>query len=232
MNTKILSKTIKTSMIASVITVSIIFTACGDKATSEAKVVEKKPLQENTVVEETTTKVIEKAKEVEKPVYNKYASVVQKVFKDVAKVAPDSKQMILVFGTNTDPYSDRLKADIEADETLQKRLKDEFSSYYFKAHENLRHKQFHEGELMDVDTKTMIAVYGIEATPTIIFTDDNGKAVIVVPGYIPTKQFLVTMDFMAEGKWKGKDRKNGEVYEALRNFYIANDIDVIKKKAE
>lgn len=85
---------------------------------------------------------------------------------------------------------------------------------------------------MDVDTKTMIMIYGIESTPTILFTDVEGKAVLVVPGYIPTKQFLVTMDFMAQGKWKGKDRKNGEVYEALRNFYIENGIDVIKKKAE
>ncbi len=165
-------------------------------------------------------------------VYTKHASIVNKVFKDVAKIAPDGKQMILVFGTNTDPYSDRLKADIEGSEDLQKRLKEDFSSYYLRAHENLRHKQFHEGEFMDVDTKTMIAVYGIEATPTIIFTDDIGKAVIVVPGYIPTKQFLVTMDFMAENKWKGKDRKNGEVYEALRDFYIANEIKVTKKKAK
>ena len=59
----------------------------------------------------------------------------------------------------------------------------------------------------------------------------HGKAVIVVPGYMPTKQFLVTIDFMASGKWKGKDRKNGEVYEALKAFYIANGIDV-KSKAQ
>ncbi len=137
--------------------------------------------------------------------------------------------MILIFGTNTDPYSDRLKADITNSIDLQKRLKNEFSSYYFKAHENLRHKQFHEGQMMDVDTKTMIMVYGVEVTPTMIFTDDNGKAVIVVPGYMPTKQLLVTMDFMSEGKWKGKDRKNGEIYEALREFYINNGINVKKK---
>ncbi|MGB6327381.1 MAG: thioredoxin fold domain-containing protein [Halarcobacter sp.] len=229
MNTKILSKT----ALASIITASILFTACGDKATSEAKVIEEKATEKIVMPKkEDIEKEIAKQKETEKTVYTKHASIVSKVFKDVAKVSPDGKQMILVFGTNTDPYSDRLKADIEASADLQKRLQEDFSSYYFRAHENLRHKQFHEGELMDVDTKTMIAVYGIEATPTIIFTDANGKAVVVVPGYIPTKQFLVTMDFMAEGKWKGKDRKNGEVYEALRNFYIANKIEVIKKKAE
>jgi len=224
--------------IASIAAASVLFTGCGEKESTEAKVIEQKPqvIKEEKVATPSVEKV-EKVKEVvkkeeTKPTYTKYESVVQQVFRDVAKVAPDGKQMIMVFGTNTDPYSDRLKADISNSPELQKRIKEEFSSYYFKAHENLRHKQFHEGQMMDVDTKTMIMVYGIEATPTIIFNDKNGKAVIVVPGYIPTKQFLVTMDFMQSGKWKGKDRKNGEVYEALRDFYIANGIDVIQKKAE
>lgn len=226
MNTKFLSKI----TMASVIVASIIFIGCGEKTTSDAKMIEKKPtIKKDEKVASIPNEEVEKAAPL---TYTKYDSVVQNVFKDVAKIAPDGKQMIIVFGTNTDPYSDRLKADIEASADLQKRLREEFSSYYLKAHENLRHKQFHEGELMDVDTKTMIVVYGIESTPTIIFTDKNGKAVLVVPGYIPTKQFLVTMDFMSEGKWKGKDRKNGEIYEALRNYYVENGIDVIKKKAE
>ena len=227
---------IKISM-ASIITASILLTGCGDKSTSEAQVVEQKP---QIITDEKIAPKKEQKEEVklivekkEQPVtYTKYEAIVQEVFKDVAKVAPDGKQMVLVFGTNTDPYTDRLKADITNSKELQDKLKNEFSSYYFKAHENLRHKQFHQGELMDVDTKTMIMIYGIEATPTILFTDVEGKAVLVVPGYIPTKQFLTTMDFMAQGKWKGKDRKNGEVYEALRDFYVENGIDVIKKKAE
>ncbi|OPX26723.1 MAG: phosphoribosylformylglycinamidine cyclo-ligase [Campylobacteraceae bacterium 4484_166] len=151
------------------------------------------------------------------------------VFNDVAKVGPNGKPMILVFGTNTDPYSMKLKEDIFKSKELQSRLKGEFSSYYFKAHENLRHKLFHEGEYMDVDTKTMINIYGITATPTLIFTDDKGKAVIIVPGYMPTKQFLVTLDFMLSNKWVGKGRKDGEVYEELKKFYIKNNIEVSKK---
>jgi thioredoxin-related protein len=222
MNTKLLSKV----TITSVILASILFSGCND-STSEAQVVKQEPKMIKK--KEATFKEIKTVAKEKKVTYTKYDSIVQKVFKDVAKISPNGKQMILVFGTNTDPYSDRLKADIESSPKLQKRLKEDFSSYYFKSHENLRHKQYHEGELMDVDTKTMIVVYGITATPTIIFTDDNAKAVIVVPGYMPTEQFLVTMDFMDQGKWKGKDRKNGEVYSALKDFYIANGIDVIKK---
>ena len=226
MNKKFLSKI----TMASVVVASIILTGCGEKTTSDAKMIEKQTvIKKDEKIASIPSEVEEKAAPL---TYTKYDSVVQNVFKDVAKIAPDGKQMIIVFGTNTDPYSDRLKADIEGSVDLQKRLREDFSSYYLKAHQNLRHKQFHEGELMDVDTKTMIVVYGIESTPTIIFTDKNGKAVLVVPGYIPTKQFLVTMDFMSEGKWKGKNRKNGEIYEALRNYYVENGIDVIKKKAE
>lgn len=222
MNTKLLSKV----TITSVILASILFSGCND-STSEAQVVKQEPKMIKK--KEATFEEIKTVAKEKKVTYTKYDSIVQKVFKDVAKIAPNGKQMILVFGTNTDPYSDRLKADIESSPKLQKRLKEDFSSYYFKSHENLRHKQYHEGELMDVDTKTMILVYGITATPTIIFTDDNAKAVIVVPGYMPAEQFLVTMNFMEQGKWKGKDRKNGEVYNALKDFYIANGIDVIKK---
>lgn len=160
---------------------------------------------------------------------SKYSVLISEVFKDTAKIAPSGRNMILVFGLQTCPYSDMLKKDIESSKELQDRLKDEFTSYYFDAGKNLLHKQFHEGEFMDVDTNTIIDVYGIRSTPTIIFTDKAGKAVIIVPGYMPAKQFLATMDFIEKEKWAGKDRKNGEVYEALRDYYLANGIEVIKK---
>lgn len=207
----------------SIVTTTLLLTGCNES--SKAEVVEEK-VQKPTVKKEV--KVEKKEEKQNLNIYSSNDDVINEVFKDTAKVAPDGKEMILIFGTNTDPYSDKLKEDIKTSETLQKKLKDEFSSYYFKAHENLRHKQFHEGQLMDVDTKTMIAVYGIAATPTLIFTDKNGKAAIVVPGYMPAKQFEVTMNFIKDGKYKGKDRKNGEVYEALRDYYLANGIDVRK----
>jgi thioredoxin-related protein len=150
------------------------------------------------------------------------------VFQDTAKIDPNGKYMVLVFGTNTCPYCMKLKEDIFKSKEFQKRLKNDFSSYYFKTHENLRHKLFHENEFMDVDTKTMVSIYGVNGTPTIIFTDKNGKAVIMVPGYMPTKQFLATMNFMDSKKWEGKDRKNGEVYQALKDFYISKGIKVNK----
>lgn len=225
MNTKLFSKI----SIASIITASLLLTGCNNDS-SKAEAIEQKP----TATKKDDKIVVKKpeVKKEEQVTYTLNDDIVNQVFQDSAKIAPEGKKMILIFGTNTDPYSDRLKADIKASTEIQNRFKEEFSSYYLRAHENLRHKQFHEGQMMDVDTKTMIMVYGVEATPTIIFTDENGKAVIIVPGYMPTKQFLVTMDFMSQGKWKGKDRKNGEVYETLKEFYVANGIEVKGKKAE
>ena len=208
-----LKKTIISSMVAS----TILLTGCNE-TTTKAEVVEVKK-EVASVVKEEVVKVT----------YTKYDNVVNETFKDPAKIGPDGKIMLIIFGTNTDPYTDRLKADIKNSEELTNKIKNNLTSYYLKAHENLRHKLFHENEFMDVDTKTMISIYGIESTPTLIFADKQGKAVIVVPGYMETKQFIETIKFMESNKWEGKDRKNGEVYEALRTHYLENGIDVKKK---
>lgn len=212
-------------VLSSIVVSNILLTGCNESE-SEAVLVK---ANEKVEVQKENTKSAE-AIEVAKTTYTKYDSVVSERFKDVAKIGPDGKYMLLIFGTNTDPYSARLKADVKNSSELTKKLKEDLSSYYLKAHENLRHKLFHEGEFMDVDTKTMISIYGVEATPTLIFTDKNGKAIIVVPGYMPTEQFITTIKFIESKKWEGKDRKNGEVYEALRNFYIENGINVTKKE--
>lgn len=223
----LLSKAVFTS----IVTASLLLTGCNDKEAS-AVVIEEKKAQKPVIKkseEKTAVAVQETEKKEALTVYSSNDDVITTVFKDAAKIDPNGKEMLLVFGTNTDPYTNKLKEDIKSSKVLQNKLQNDISSYYFKAHENLRHKQFHEGEFMDVDTKTMIAVYGVTATPTLIFTDKNGKAAIVVPGYMPTKQFEVTLDFMKEEKYIGKDRKNGEVYEALRDYYLEKGIDVRKK---
>ena len=210
----------------SLLVVSLLILGSGcNNSSSKAQVVENKVESSHKTENKTVDvkpKVLNMAKEA--------AEVFYSTFQDTAKIGPNGKEMILVFGANTDPYTMKLKEDIFKSKEIQARLQNDFSSYYFKASDNLRCKLYHEGEYMDVDTKTLISIYGISGTPTIIFTDMKGKAVIVVPGYMPTKQFLVTMDFMQSNKWKGKDRKNGEVYQALKDFYLSNGIKIKKAK--
>jgi thioredoxin-related protein len=211
-----LTKTIMTSLVAA----TFLLSGCTE-STSKAQEVVEKP---KTAVQESIKANAQEAT----VLYTKNDNVVNEVFKDIASIGPNGKYMLIIFGTNTDPYSDRLKADIKGSPELTKMIKEKTSAYYLKAHENKRMKLYHEGEYMDVDTKTMISIYGVISTPTIIFTDKQGKAVIVVPGYMPTAQFIQTIKFMESNKWEGKDRKNGEVYKSLRDYYIANGIEVTK----
>jgi len=210
----------------------LLLSGCTDDSTVKTAPKIIKAVQNEAIIKEVLSDDSKVEKAVKNEEVTEYVSnddIIFDAFQDTAKIGPKDKQMIIVFGTNTDPYTDQLKKDIKNSSELQKRLKNDYSSYYLKAHENLRHKLFHENEYMDVDTKTMISIYGVEATPTMIFADKVGKAVIVVPGYMPAKQFLVTLDFMKSMKWKGKDRKNGEVYQALKEFYIQNGIIKAKK---
>ena len=216
MKKKFLNRTLITSLVVS----TILLSGCTESNTKAEEVVEK-PKMEVKASSEVK-------KEEPKILYTNNDNVVDSVFKDIAKIGPEGKYMLIVFGTNTDPYSDRLKADIKNSKELANMIKNNMSSYYLKAHENKRMKLFHEGDYMDVDTKTMISIYGVNSTPTIIFTDKEGKAVIVVPGYMPADQFIQTVKFMESKKWEGKNRKNGEVYKALRDHYVANGIDVKK----
>jgi|GEM_PF-1094126 len=155
------------------------------------------------------------------------------IFKDGAQIAPEGgKPMLLVFGQPADPYTRRFQKDVTENESLAKAITGTVTPIYINAAENKLHKFMHNGDLMDVDTKTLISIYHLEATPTLIFMDEKAQSIFMVPGYMPPKQFEVTLQFVKEGAWKGKDRKNGEVYEALKAYYEAHGIDVAKKKKE
>ncbi len=155
------------------------------------------------------------------------------IFKDGAQVAPEGgKPLLLVFGQPADPFTQQLQKDVTEDATLARAITDTVTPIYINAAETKLHKFMHNGDLMDVDTKTLVSIYHLESTPTLIFMDEKAQSIFMVPGYMPPKQFEVTLQFVKEGAWKGKDRKNGEVYQALKTYYEAHGIDVSKKKKE
>ncbi len=152
------------------------------------------------------------------------------VFKDSFSLEPKGKYMLIVFERDGCPYCAKLNLDMHNDKKLHDELKNEFSVYSIDAMKNRMHKLLHEGKPMDVDTKTLIDIYQVNSTPTLIFADKEGKSIFIVPGYMPPKQFKVTLDFVKSGLWLGKDRKNGEVYKALKEFYEKNGIMIGKKE--
>ncbi len=209
--------------------VLIIFTGCGDEKTTvtdiqKPKVMEKQNMQKPVKIETHARK--ETAKDM--PSVAKQNFDISDVFKDSAKIAPNGKYMIIIFNSGECPYCAKMGNDIYNSKKLKNELKNDFTTYLLDAQNNRLHKLKHEGKDMDVDTKTLIDIYSVKATPTLIFADKQGKSIFVVPGYMPTKQFLVTLDFVKEEKWLGLDRKNGDVYKALKNYYI--DHGIIKNK--
>jgi len=155
---------------------------------------------------------------------------VSDVFKDAAMIKPDGKYMIIIFEADTCPYCRKLELDIHNNKKLHDELKNDFTTYALDASKNRMHKLMHEGKPMDVDTRTLIDIYNVTSTPTLIFADKQGKSIFIVPGYMPQKQFLATLEFVKSGLWLGKDRKNGEVYKALKEFYIKKGIIKENKK--
>jgi len=178
--------------------------------------------------EQVTHKKILEAKVEKKLIKSiQVSSKISSVFKDAVRIASDGKEMLLLFGQDSDPYTQKIKDDVVSDAVLARKIIEAVTPIYIDARGQKRHKFQHNEEMMDVDTKTLISIYNVTATPTLIFTDSEANYIFVVPGYIPPKQFKATLDFVKEGGWKYKNRKNGDVYKALKAYYKSHDI-VIK----
>ncbi len=222
---KTLSKVLTGLLIATL----FLLTGCDEK-TSVKTVKETTPTQ--TTVNKTAKKSEEKKEAITKVTATKKNTIpkvdLSDVFKDAAMIKPDGKYMILIFEAETCPYCRKLELDIHNNKKLYDELKNDFTTYSLNASKNRLHKLMHEGKPMDVDTRTLIDIYNVTSTPTLIFADKKGKSIFIVPGYMPTKQFLATLEFVKSGLWLGKDRKNGEIYKTLKEFYIKKGI--IKEK--
>ena len=157
-----------------------IFTGCEDKTV----VTETKPktIQEKAV---PTAKIeTHAAKKVEtnmaKPVKRDLSNIVQ----DNSKISSNGKYGLIIFESSACKYCDQLKDDILASDILRNRLANDFSTYMLSIDTNKMHLLDHQGEMSQVDTNTLKDIYGIQATPTLIFTDKQTQSVFVVPGYM------------------------------------------------
>ncbi len=204
---------------------AILLGGCGESTAKEVK--NGTPSQEMTKTESVASEVTKQPEMKKDATVETESSMAPKVevskfytvFKDAAKIATDGKEMLLLFGQESDPYTQKIKDDVVSDTALAAQITETVTPIYIDARGQKRHKFQHNGEMMDVDTKTLVSIYNVTATPTLIFTDSEAGHIFVVPGYMPPAQFKATLDFVKQKKWKGKDRKNGEVYEALKAFY-------------
>ncbi len=197
-----------------------IFTGCEDKTVvteTKPKMLEEKAVPQGKI-ETHAAKKIEQATKI--TIKRDISSVTQ----DNAKISSNGKYGVIIFESSTCKYCDQLKDDILSTDELKNRLTDDFSTYSLSIDENKMHLLDHQGEMSQVDTKTLIDIYGVQATPTLIFTDKQTKSILVVPGYMGAEQFKVTLDFIESKRWEGVNRKTGDIYKELKQFYIKKGI--------
>ena len=197
-----------------------IFIGCEDKTVvteTKPKIMQKKAVAQGKIETHVAKKTEEK---MVSPKKHDLSSIVQ----DNSKIASNGKYGLIIFESSTCKYCDQLKDDILASDILKNRLANDFSTYTLSIDSNKMHLLDHQGEMSQVDTKTLMEIYGVQATPTLIFTDKQTKSVFVVPGYMGAKQFEATLDFMDSKRWEGVNRKTGDIYKELKQFYIEKGI--------
>ena len=207
---------------------AILLSGCGESTAKEVKseASSREVAKKMPTVTKAEVKKPEVKKVVTKTAPKAEVSKFYTIFKDAAKIATEGKEMLLLFGQDSDPYTQKIKDDVVSDAALAAQITETVTPIYIDARGQKQHKFQHNGEMMDVDTKTLISIYNVTATPTLIFADSEASHIFVVPGYMPPKQFKATLAFVKQKKWKGKDRKNGEVYEALKKFYEDKGIEI------
>ncbi len=200
-----------------------IFAGCQDKTViteTKPKIMKEEPVDKGKIETHAAKKVEDK---MTLPVKRDLSNIVQ----DNSKISSSGKYGLIIFESSTCKYCDQLKDDILASDILKNRLSNDFSTYTLSIDTNKMHLLDHQGEMSQVDTKTLMDIYGVQATPTLIFTDKQTKSVFVVPGYMGPKQFEATLEFIDSKRWEGVNRQTGDIYQELKQFYIEKGI--IKK---
>lgn len=197
-------------LLAAGISLSLILLGCDNKVASAQTVDAPKP------VAKVTPKVEEKVA----PIVSNASSV----FLDNATIQPNGKPMLVVFGAKECTYCEVLKKDIKETPELESALTKEFSTYYIGMDTLSEHNLVHETQTMKTTNKMLGEIYGITATPTLVFYDEKGQSIFRVPGYMPKKQFLVTLEFIKIKGWGEAERNSPAMYEKIKTYYAQNGI--------
>ena len=198
-----------------------IFTGCEDKTVvtteTKPKIMQDKPVAQGKIETHAAKKVEEK---MALPKKRDLSNIVQ----DNSKISSNGKYSLIIFESSTCKYCEQLKDDILSSDILKNRLANDFSTYTLSIDTNKMHLLDHQGKMSQADTKTLMDIYGVQATPTLIFNDKQTKSIFVVPGYMEAKQFEATLEFIDSKRWEGVNRQTGDIYKELKQFYIEKGI--------
>lgn len=184
----------------------IIFLGCNDEG--EVKVSQGSNTQKSQ---------IEQAESLDKASY----AGLEDVFLDTKNIFADkNKVTLLVFGKNNCVYCDKLKDDIKDNATLKNMLQSQFVPYYINTSYSKVHNLTFGDSKTSLNTAALTESYvksPMRPTPTLVFLDFQGKKIYELPGYIPSSQLLILLEYMQSHSWENK--KEEQIAREINNAF-------------
>lgn len=136
----------------------------------------------------------QKLENLDKASYAKLAHI----FLDNHTIASNQKTILIIFGANACSACQKLQDSIVDTPSLQKKLQEEVSPYYINISYTKEHTlEFETDSDMPKVLKSaaLANLYGVNATPTLVFLAPNGKMLFAYPGFLMPRRFERTIDF-------------------------------------
>ncbi|RAX58354.1 hypothetical protein CCZ01_02755 [Helicobacter monodelphidis] len=148
---------------------------------------------------QTSQEVLDKINNLDKASYAELEGIV----KDNARIDPEGKYLMIIFGANGCTYCDMLKKEIKSSQAIQDKLKADFSPYYVNSSYLKTHYFVNGLQPAELTTNDLVMLYRIGPTPTTIFATPEGKTILIRAGAITGDKFLATLEFITDKKWEG-----------------------------
>ena len=130
----------------------------------------------------------EKAKHLDKESYKDLADL----FLDTSEI-DFSREVLIIFGKNQCNYCDMLKEDIKKSDEIRAQIKAHFNPYYVNiSYDKVHNLQGFKGKDVKINSANLSQIFGVNATPQVVFLDKNGRVKYLFAGY--TLQFKKMID--------------------------------------
>lgn len=149
---------------------------------------------------------------------NKAYEEIKHIFKNNSHIKSDGKLVAIIFSIPNCVYCDELYEEIAKSKEVQEKLEDEFDSYHVLF--SLEKKVLFFNDKTPVKTLSLAERFEINATPTFVFLDQNGKEIFAYAGFIGTKRLLATLDFLKANS----KLSEAEIGQKIQAYYRAKKV--------
>lgn len=164
---------------------AIIISGCDDKKITENII---------STGSEMSAEAIDKAKSLDKESYKELADL----FLDTDEI-DFSRDVLIIFGKNQCKYCDMMKDDIKKSPVIKAKIKEHFNPYYVNTSYDKIHKlRGFGGESstkskneFTIPTARFAPIFGVNATPQIVFLDTNLRVKYIFAGYTLTLEKMI-----------------------------------------